>query len=146
MELGKTPGPLEFCRVFWTNTSNLLIKAFNYAHDPSQLSITQRRGVIKLIPKKYAVPYFIKNWKPLTFLNCYYKIAAKAVANTLKKVFPYLIICDQTGFIKGRFMGENIRFIDLFVLLKKETSHEGLLLFRDLISKKLLTRLNGILS
>ena len=62
MELGKTPGsdglPAEFYRVFWTDTSNLLIKALNYAPETSQLSITQRRGIIKLIPKKDAEPYF----------------------------------------------------------------------------------------
>ena len=46
MEQGKTPGsdglPAEFYRVFWTNISNLLINALNYAHETSQLSITQR--------------------------------------------------------------------------------------------------------
>ena len=89
LEQGKTPGsdglPAEFSRVFWTNMSNLLINALNYAHETSQLSITQRRGVIKLIPEEDAEPYFIKNWRPLTLLNCDYKTAAKAVANRKKK-------------------------------------------------------------
>ena len=135
MEQGKTPGsdglPSEFYRVFWTNISNLLINALNYAHETSQLSITQRRGVIKLIPKKDAEPYFIKNWRPLTLLNCDYKIAAKAVANRLKKVLPDLISCDQTGFMKGRFIGENIRLIDYVIRFTKEKNIPGLLLFLD---------------
>ena len=101
MEQGKTPGsdglPAEFHGVFWANISNLLINTLNYAHETSQLSITKRRGVIKLIPKKDAEPYFIKTWRPLTFLNCDYKIAAKAVANRLKKILPDLISSDQTG-------------------------------------------------
>ena len=135
MELGKTPGsdglPAEFYRVFWTDTSNVLIKALNYAHETSQLSITQRRGVIKLILKKDAEPYFIKNWRPLTLLNCDYKIAAKAVANRLKKVLPDLISCDQTGFMKGRFIGEYIRLIDYVIRFTEERNIPGLPLFLD---------------
>ena len=129
MEQGKTPGsdglPAEFYRVLWTNISNLLINALNYAHETSQLSITQRRGVIKLIPKKDAEPYFIKNWRPLTLLNCDYKIAAKALANRLKKVLPDLISSDQTGFMKGRFIGENIRLIDYVIRFTKEKTSQG---------------------
>ena len=136
MELGKTPGsdelPAEFYRVFWTDISKLLIKALNYAHEIGQLSITQRRGVIKLIPKKAdAEPYFIKNWRPLTLLNCDYKLAAKALANRMKTVLPALISCDQTGFMKGRFIGENIRLIDYVISFTKEKNIPGLLLFWD---------------
>ena len=67
--------------------------------------MTQRRGIIKLIPKKDTEPYLIKNWRPITLLNCDYKIAAKALASRLKKVLPKLVNSDQTGFMKGRFIG-----------------------------------------
>ena len=61
-------------------------------------SVTQRKAIIKLIPKKDAEPYFIKNWRPLTLLNCDYKIAAKSIANRLKPSLPDLLNYDQTGF------------------------------------------------
>ena len=71
METEKTPGltvfPAEFYKVFWNDISAILIRALNYAYETAQLSVTQRRGIIKLIrPKKDAEPYFIKNWRPLT--------------------------------------------------------------------------------
>ena len=101
----KTPGtdglPGEFYKVFWKDISAILIRALNYAYETGQLSVTQRRGIIKLIPKKDAEPFFIKNWRPLTLLNCDYKIAAKSIANRLKPSLPNLINYDQTGFIKG---------------------------------------------
>ena len=59
------------------------------------MSVTQRRGIIKLIPKKDAEPYFIKNWRPISLLNCDYKIAAKAIANRFKQVLPNPIDNDQ---------------------------------------------------
>ena len=36
-----------------------------YAYDQGTLSVSQRREIIKLTPKKDADPHFIKNWRPL---------------------------------------------------------------------------------
>ena len=108
-----------------------MISAFNYAYDQGTLSVSQRRGIIKLIPKKDADPHFIKNWRPLTLLNCDLKIATKAIANRIKKVIPKLVNNDQTGFLKGRFIGENIRLIDSIINYAAEQHIPGLLLFID---------------
>ena len=70
MDSNKTPGtdglPAEFYKIFWKDISSLLVSALNYAFESGCLSITQRRGVIKLIPKKDAELYYIKNWRPIT--------------------------------------------------------------------------------
>jgi len=92
--------------------------------------VTQRRGIIKLIPRKDAEPDLIKNWRPITLLNCDYKIAAKAIANRLKKL-SQLVNSDQTGFIQGRFIGENIRLIDSVINFAAAKNIPGLLLFLD---------------
>ena len=118
--LGTDGLPAEFYKVFWKDISAVLIRALNYAYETRQFSVTQKRGIIKLIPKKDAEPFFIKNWRPLTLLNCDYKIAAKSIANRLKPSLPNLINYDQTGFIKGRFIGENIRLIDSVICYAKE--------------------------
>ena len=135
MESEKTPGtdglPAEFYKVFWKDISSILISALNFAYESGQLSVTQKRGIIKLIPKKDADPSLIKNWRPLTLLNCDYKIAAKSIANRLKSVIPNLINNDQTGFIKGRFIGENIRLLESVICFAKENNIPGLILFLD---------------
>ena len=69
--------------------------------------------------------------RPLTLLNCDYKIATKATANRIKMVIPKLINNDQTGFLKGRFIGENIRLIDSIINYAAEQHIPGLLLFID---------------
>ena len=90
MDSNKTPGtdgvPAEFYKNFWKDISTLLVSALNYAFESGCLSITQRRGVIKLIPKKDAELYYIKNWRPITLLNTDYKIAAKALANRSNQI------------------------------------------------------------
>ena len=135
MDPEKTPGtdglPAEFYKTFWSELVSSLISALNYSYDQRTLSVSQRRGIIKLIPKKDADPHFIKNWRPLTLLNYDYKIATNAIANRIKTVIPKLINNDQTGFLKGRFIGENIRLIDSIINYAAEQHIPGLLLFID---------------
>ena len=135
MDSEKTPGtdglPAEFYKIFWDELASSLISALNYAYDQGTLSVSQRRGITKLIPKKDTDPHFIKNWHPLTLLNCDLKIAMKAIANQIKTVIPKLINNDQIGFLIGRFIGENIRLIDSIINYAAEQYIPGLLLFID---------------
>ena len=64
-------------------------------------------------------------------LNCDYKIAAKTIANRINRVLPAPINNDQTGFLKGRFVGENIRLIDSLFCYAQEQNIPGPLLFLD---------------
>ena len=64
-------------------------------------------------------------------MNCEYKIAAKAVAGHLKKALPDIINHDQTGFLKGRFIGENIRLLNSVISYTEREKIPGLFLFVD---------------
>ena len=105
MATEKTPGsdslPCEFYKVFWNDLAEIQLNALNFSLETGQLSISQRRGIVKLIPKKDAKLIPIKNWRPLTLLNCDYKIASKAIASGIKTFLPKLISDDQTGFLKA---------------------------------------------
>ena len=56
---------------------------------------------------------------------------AKALANRVKKFLSKMLNSDQTGFMKGRFIGENIRLIDGIINYTAEQNLPGLLLFLD---------------
>ena len=135
MSADKTTGtdglPCEFYKVFWDDLADILINALNHTHKTGTLSVSQRRGIIKLISKKDADLGLIKNWRPITLLNCDYKIATIAIANRIKNILPKLISDDQTGFIKNRFIGENIRLIDSVIKYAAAKDIPGLLLFLD---------------
>ena len=77
----------------------------------SNLSISQRQGIISLIPNKDKDLLSLNNWRPISLLNRDYKIATKCIANRLEIVLLLLIGSNQTGYMKGRFIGENIRLI-----------------------------------
>ena len=57
-----------------------------------------------------------------------YKIASGAIANRLKGVLHKKINKDQTGFIKGRYIGENTRLIYDIMNYNEQNNIPGLLL------------------
>ena len=115
MKINKTPGfdgiPVEFYIVFWPDICDMLISSFNFSLQSGMLSPSQRNGVITLLPKKDKDPLQVKNYRPITLLTTDYKILAKCFANRLKCCIHDLIHTDQSGFMKGRNIGHNIRLI-----------------------------------
>ena len=84
-----------------------------------------------LIPKGNKDKRLLKNWRPISLLNVDYKIMAKALATRLQKVISSVINSDQVGYIKGRYIGDNIRTIlDILEITKKELD-PGLLVMID---------------
>ena len=67
-----------------------------------------RQGLLSLIDKPGKDPYILTSWRPLPLLNCDYKIFAKVIANRMQLVLPYIIHEDQTGFLKGRNIADNL--------------------------------------
>ena len=55
-------------------------------------------------------------------LNTDYKIATRAIALRMSKVLPDIIHSDQTGYVKKRFIGQNIRLISLDVIERYQDS------------------------
>ena len=76
--------------------------SFNYAFQKGSLSISQKRGIISLIPKKNKDKTLLENLRPISLLNVDYKTVAKSIGKRLEKILLKIINSDQTG-CKGRF-------------------------------------------
>ena len=50
----------------------------------------------------------MKNWRPISLLTVDLKILSSALATRLKSELITLIHEDQTGFVKGSYIGESI--------------------------------------
>ena len=60
-----------------------------------------------------------------------YKIASASIANRLKTVLDKLISNGQSGFISGRYIGENTRLVYDLMQLVDKNNIPGLLLLID---------------
>ena len=131
----KSPGTegltAEFYSFFWDHLSSTMINSFNYGFVKVELSISQRQGIIRLIPKKNKNLSLLNNWRPISLLNVDYKIATKALALRLRKVLPSIMSDVPTGYIEGRFIGEDIRMISDIIHFTTEQNQEGIALFID---------------
>jgi len=121
----------EFYQIFWPHLKTYMLKAYKSALERGELSITQKRGMISLIPKPQKDLDLLKNWRPITLLNQDYKYLAKAIANRCKKLLPRIISSDQTGFVPGRYIGCNIQRIQNLIAKCEEENIDGTLLNID---------------
>ena len=115
MKMNRSPGndglPVEFYKTFWNDINILVVNSLNEAFCKGKLSSTQTRAIMSLIFKK-GDRQLLKNWRPISLLNTDYKIAAFALANRLHRVLPRIVSEDQTGYVKNRYIGCNIRLIE----------------------------------
>ena len=91
------------------------------------MSVTQRQG----ISKEGKDTIFFLNWRPITLLNTVCKIASSCIAKRVKTVLPQLIHDDQRGFLKGRYIRQNIRLLYDTLLYASKHRIPGLLLMTD---------------
>ena len=99
----------EFFKFFWIDLKYFVTKAINFGYENGRLSVTQRLGIITLIPKGDKDKTYLKNWRPLTLLNSLYKLVSGCIADRIKPHLDTIINGDQKGFVSGRYIGEAIR-------------------------------------
>ena len=89
MNRNKTPGldgiPIEFYQTFWLEIKNILLSALNECFAFGEMSDTQKTGIITMIYKK-GDHRNLENWRPISLLNCDYKILAAILAARLQSV------------------------------------------------------------
>ena len=131
----KTPGTdgltTDFYKFFWSKIKKIVYDSIIYAFNNSILSVEQRRGILSIIPKKDKDLRYLKNWRPLTLMNTDYKILTKSLACCSQKVLPTIISKDQSGYLKGRFIGENIRTIFDTIEYTKLNQISGMMVLVD---------------
>ena len=133
MNKNKAPGVSgftpEFFMYFWDDIGGIITAYINHAFQHG-FFISQRRGIVTLIPK-IGDRHEIKDKRPICLLDVVYKLVAKVIANRIGVVVNNLISPEQTGFIKGRFIGENLRLISDVIEYCEMDQSEGIMIACD---------------
>jgi hypothetical protein len=91
----------KFIEHFWKFFRVPLIKYANCCYDKGELTTTFKTAKIRLIPKKGNVAR-IENWRPISLLNCFYKLISRVLTNRLKKVSDKITAVGQYGYAKNK--------------------------------------------
>ncbi|XP_062152877.1 uncharacterized protein LOC133861169 [Alnus glutinosa] len=107
----KSPGPDDFSADFYQKSwevvrkevSRAVLNVLNGGSFDAGLNSTN----ICLVPK-VAAPSYVTEFRPISLCNVIYKIISKAIANRLKIVLPTIISQEQSAFLPGRLITDNI--------------------------------------
>ena len=137
---GKTPGldglTYEFYRAFWDVVGEPLAEVFNEAltgGPDARLPDSMLSGLIVLVYKgaKAGPRTQARCYRPLTMLNCDYKLLAKALAIRFGRPLGSIIDTTQTAFVPGRWIGDNVLMHLEEVDYLETTRNPGVIAFVD---------------
>jgi exonuclease III len=107
----KAPGPDDFSADFyqqqWSTVGLEVCKVVLHFLNGARMEENINMTHIALIPKKIA-PRSVSDFRPISLCNVSYKIIAKVLANRLKLTLPHIISANQSAFIPGRLITDNI--------------------------------------
>lgn len=111
---GKAPGldglPVELYRRYADVCAPLLSRLYTAIGRLGRVPAGFTDGVIKVLPKGGGEAQ-VGNYRPITLLNTDYRVLAKVLAYRLKAVQGSLIGPEQTAFVPGRHIGNNIMLL-----------------------------------
>ena len=99
-----------FYETFWEVIKKELMQLVN-SFSREHLNLDRLNyAMIALIPKESEAKT-LKKFRPISLINCSFKIFAKMLNNRLVGVVDRLIASNQTVFIKGRYILESVEII-----------------------------------
>ena len=87
--------------------------------------------MITLIEEKGKDKRDLKNWRPISLINVYAKIASKALAFRIRRVIANLIHSDQMVYVKGRYIGESVCLISDILEYTENKGIDAILFLAD---------------
>ncbi len=87
----------KFIKTFWPFFRKPLFEYTKTCYVKGNLTDNFRSAKIRLIPKKGDLTK-LNNWRPISLLNCFYKIISRVIAMRLRRVMDKITKVSQKGF------------------------------------------------
>eukprot|EP00253_Pinus_taeda_P009447 PITA_09447 len=111
MQNGKAPGPdgfnVDFFKACWHIVKEDIVNVVEDSRRRKTILKALNTSFISLIPK-HDTTQSADKYRPIALCNVVYKIIAKIVANRLKPLLSSLLSKEQSGFVEGRQILDNI--------------------------------------
>ena len=135
LPLRKSPGPDRIPNAFYKTFSAIiapiLTHVLNESHARGTLPATMTEGIISVLYKKKERDD-PRNYRPITLLNCDYKIMMRILTARMNKAVVQFISKDQNGFVPGAFIAENLMRLKLIQDYIEDEDQEALFIFLDM--------------
>lgn len=130
----KAPSPdgfnLSFIKTCWKVVKGDFIQVFNDFHANSKLVRGLNSSFITLIPR-LANPIGLSDYRPISLIGCVYKVLAKVLAESLKRVLHVLIFEEQSAFVGGRNIQDGILITNEVLDMWRRKKQKGVILKLD---------------
>ena len=101
--------PYSFLKHFWKVMGPAILAAWQYSLDTGELPPSHKLSYLRLIPKAGKDPRIMTNLRPITLSNTDHKLITKTYSRKLTKLVAPLISEEQTAYIPGRLINDNVR-------------------------------------
>ena len=135
MPNGKVPGPdgftIDFYKAYWEIIKKEVWEVVEDSRCSSSILKSLNSTFITLIPKEEEANTPSK-FRPIALCNVLYKIISKFKANRLMTILPGIISKEQSGYIEGRQIMDNILLAQEMIHTLQTQKKVGMLMQLDL--------------
>ena len=101
--------PYSYIKHFWRDLGPVILDSWNYSIESKQLPPSHKVSYLRLIPKTGKDCRVIANLRPITLSNTDHKLITKTYAKKLTHLMSEVIGNEQTAYIPGRLINDNVR-------------------------------------
>ena len=101
--------PYSYIKHFWSKFGQVILDAWNYSLEINELPPSHKLSYLRLIPKAGKDSRLISNLRPITLSNTDHKLVTKTYARKLTDLVSPKIGPEQTAYIPGRLINDNVR-------------------------------------
>ncbi|KAF7651546.1 hypothetical protein LDENG_00109210 [Lucifuga dentata] len=131
----KSPGPDGYVNEFYKQLkeiiSPLLLKAYHSSLESGVVAPSWREATIVVLHKEGKDPVKCQSYRPISLLNSDFHILMSILSKRVNKIINHIIHPDQTGFITGRYYGDNLRRVLNIMSYVKSRGEKAMLLSLD---------------